>query len=114
MPGAMQGAKKIDIHDPAIDVYAGIDKGTALGNTGIVDQDVDATKMRCDEINRCLTCRIPRNVTAHADGVCAAGSQLSRYGIHGGFIDIEHPEFCASSSECFADGCADSTGRSGD
>ena len=57
--GAVQGAKKIDIHDPAQHLYLGICKGTAVRDARVVDQNVYATQLAASQ----------------GDGIAAGGFQ---------------------------------------
>ena len=41
----MHRTKIVDVHDPLEHIQGGIGKGAAMGNTGVIDQHIDTTKM---------------------------------------------------------------------
>ena len=111
--GNLEQAEHIDVEDPLNVCHGHIGHGNLLGDTGIVDQNIDAAKLfhniRDQSIHRSLVADIAGNTV----GFTAQSFNLLSIGSNAFLIDVRQHNGSTLASKGLGDGAPDSLGGTG-
>jgi hypothetical protein len=109
----VQRSEKINIHDPAVNAGFGIQKCASLGDSGIIDEDIDAVEMLEDLLNCCRTVIFMDHIATVTFGIKATGFEPFSRSFNPRFIPVDQRNTGTFPGEPVANSGTYSTGSTG-
>lgn len=110
-PGSQKEPAQIDGDDPIPFVVTGVHQQLIAGNSGVVDQDIDAAECANGLVDQPVHVGCEGNIAVDKSGIPAScGHHLSNL-CSARIVDVGNRDVCTGSCEALGDGAADALGR---